>query len=83
MIRPPQLCVVWQDPLMKHGKDKVLKIILYGKAKGSQVFQYSLAIQCPFIHTPCLDANRSYILICNRKVGPLGHKNNHIQSITE
>lgn len=60
---------------MKHGKDEVLIIIPYRKAKGSQVFKYSLAIQCSFMHAPCLDVNRSYILIWNGKVGPSGQKN--------
>lgn len=83
MIRPPQLRLVWQHPRMKHCKDKVLIIIPYRKAKRSQVFKLSLAIQCPFTHAPCLDVNRSYILIRNGKGGPSGHKNNHIQSTGE
>lgn len=83
MIRPPQLCPVWQLLLMKHSKDKALIIIPYRRAKRSQVFKYSLAIQCPFMHAASLDVNRSYILKWNRKVGPSGHKNNHLQSTTK
>lgn len=83
MIRRPQLCLVWQHPPMKHGKDKVLIIISHRKAKGSQLFKHSLAIPCSFMHALCLDGKGSYILVWNGTVGPSGHKNNHIHSTTE
>lgn len=83
MIRPPQLCLVWQHLLMKHSKDKALIIIPYRRAKRSQVFKYSLAILCPLMHAASLDVNRSYILKWNGKADPSGHKNNHIQSTTK